>query len=154
MPPGAANFTTIDVEGARECSVGEGLAQRHRPSRGIRPELGWDRCPCPFSDATPRPDSRPSVRAATEKRRLPRGAPVAAASSCSSSSGAAAYTDNPARLQPQRPDRRCLATVRMRPTLACCHRHRWSLRSDSNLEKCAKAHFLGPGWSVVKVAVR
>lgn len=61
------------------------------PSLGV----GGTAVPGPLSDATPRPDSRPSAPAATEQRRLPLGAAVAAASSCSSSSGAAAYTHSP-----------------------------------------------------------
>ena len=69
---------------------GEALAQRPGPPRGTRPELGRDLCP--LRDVIPRPDSRPSALAATEQQRLPLGAAVAAASSCSSFSGAAAYT--------------------------------------------------------------
>ena len=53
---------------------------------------GGTAAPRPLRDAIPRPDSRPSALAATEQQRLPLGAAVAAASSCSSFSGAAAYT--------------------------------------------------------------
>ena len=62
------------------------------PPAVLGPSSGGTAAPRPLRDAIPRPDSRPSALAATEQQRLPLGAAVAAASSCSSFSGAAAYT--------------------------------------------------------------
>lgn len=62
------------------------------PPGVLGPSSGGTAAPGPLRDAIPRPNSRPSATVATEQRRLPLGAAVAAASSCSSFPGAAAYT--------------------------------------------------------------
>lgn len=117
------------------------------PPAVLGPSSGGTAAPRPLRDAIPRPDSRPSALAATEQQRLPLGAAVAAASSCSSFSGAAAYTHSRCTpmLSPSNP--------RMRPASAIDRRHCWRRFRSSvcDPEKYAKARFLGPRESDVKV---
>lgn len=117
---------------------------------------GGTAAPGPLSDATPRPDSRPSAPAVIEQRRLPLG-PRWQLHPCAPPPLAPLPTHTaPALLQSRRPDCCRLATARMRSTPAGDRRHRWRGCQSSvlHLRKCPETSFPGPGWNIVKVEVR